>query len=92
MKDYQEAIEHIRVVKAAHESELMAKANVVGVGIGFRHRGRVRTDDVVLVVLVEKKQPRAQLDPKDLIPRQIEGVAVDVQESGRIESQAELSV
>ncbi|MCP4415128.1 MAG: hypothetical protein GY805_00805 [Chloroflexi bacterium] len=87
MSDYQEAIERIRVVKAAHESELMAKANVVGVGIGFRHRGRARTDEVVLVVLVEKKIPRAQLNSADLIPGLIDGVRVDVQESGRIEPQ-----
>lgn len=84
MSDYQEAIERIRVVKAAHESELMSKANVVGVGIGFRHRGKARTDEVVLVVMVEKKLPRAQLKPTDVIPGLIDGVRVDVQESGRI--------
>lgn len=87
MSDYQKAIERIRVVQAAHESELMAKANVVGVGIGFRHRGRVRTDEVVLVVMVEQKLPRVQLNPADVIPGFIDGVAVDVQESGRIEPQ-----
>lgn len=84
MSDYQEAIERIRVVKAAHESELMAKANVVGVGIGFRHRRRARTDEVVLIVMVEKKLPRTQLNPIDIIPGKIEGIPVDVQESGRL--------
>ena len=91
MRDYQEAIERIRVVKAAYESELMSKANVVGVGIGFRHRGRTRTDDVVLVVMVEKKLPRDQLKPTDVIPGLIDGVRVDVQESGRIEPQVGLA-
>ena len=91
MSDYQEAIERIREVKAAHEDELMAKANVVGVGIGFRRRHKTRTDEVVLVVMVEKKVPRAQLNPEDIIPGQIEGVPVDVQESGRIEPQAGLA-
>ena len=84
MSDPQEAIEHIQAVKAAHEAELMAKANVVGVGIGFRQRQQTRTGDVVLVVLVEKKVPRTQLAAQDIIPRQLEGVPVDVQESGRI--------
>jgi len=54
------------------------------VGIGFRQHKQTRTDDVVLVVMVEKKVPRAQLAPEDVIPGQIDGVPVDVQESGRI--------
>lgn len=84
MSDQQEVLEHIEAVKVAHEAELMAKANVVGVGIGFRQRQQTRTGDVVLVVLVEKKVPRTQLAPEDVIPGQIDGVPVDVQESGRI--------
>ena len=87
MPDYQEAIEKIRVVKEAHEAELLAKANVVGVGIGFRHRQKTRLDEVVLVVMVEQKLPRAQLNPDDIIPGRIDGVPVDIQESGRIEIQ-----
>jgi hypothetical protein len=88
MSDQQETIERIQAVKAAHEAELMAKANVVGVGIGFRQQQQTRTDDVVLVVLVEKKLPRSQLAPEDIIPSQIDGVTVDVQESGRIVPQS----
>jgi hypothetical protein len=84
MGDQEETIERIQAVKAAHEAELMAKANVVGVGIGFRQQQQTRTDEVVLVVLVEKKVPLSQLKPEDVIPSQIEGVPVDVQESGRI--------
>ena len=87
MSDQQEKIERIQAVKAAHEAELLAKANVVGVGIGFRQKNQARTDDVVLVVMVEKKVPRSQLAPEDIIPGQIDGVPVDVQESGRITPQ-----
>jgi hypothetical protein len=88
MSDQQETIERIQAVKAKHEAELMAKANVVGVGIGFRQQQQTRTDDVVLVVLVEKKLPLSQLAPEDIIPSQIDGVPVDVQESGRIVPQS----
>ncbi|MCA9897010.1 MAG: hypothetical protein H6654_00445 [Ardenticatenaceae bacterium] len=77
-------IQQILAVKEAHEAELMAKANVVGVGIGFRQQRQTRSDEVVLVVIVEKKLPRAQLAPEDIIPGVIEGVPVDVQESGRL--------
>ncbi|MEZ4593761.1 MAG: hypothetical protein R3D55_21840 [Chloroflexota bacterium] len=77
-------IQQILAVKEAHEAELLAKKNVVGVGIGFRQQRQMRSDEVVLVVMVERKVPRAQLAPEDIIPGQIEGVPVDVQESGRI--------
>ncbi len=87
MNEQQERIQRIQAVKSAHEAELLAKANVVGVGIGFRQQQQTRTDDVVLVVLVEQKVPFAQLAPEDVIPSQIDGVAVDVQESGRIAPQ-----
>lgn len=90
MSDQQETIERIQAVKAAHEAELMAKANVVGVGIGFRQQQKTRTDDIVLVVMVETKVPRAQLAPDDIIPDQIDGVPVDVQEVGRIVPQQDI--
>ena len=88
MSDQQQKIKQIQAVKIAHEAELMAKANVVGVGIGFRQHRKTRTDEVVLIVMVEKKLPRAELNPEDIIPGQIDGIPVDVQESGRIEPQA----
>lgn len=87
MADVQESIKRIQAVKAAHEAELMAKANVVGVGIGFRHQRGTRTDDVVLVVMVNKKLPRGELASGDIIPTQIDGVPVDVQEVGQISPQ-----
>lgn len=87
MNEQQERIQRIQAVKSAHEAELLAKANVVGVGIGFRQQQQLRTDEVVLVVMVEKKVPSAQLAPEDVIPHQIDGVPVDVQESGRIAPQ-----
>jgi hypothetical protein len=62
----------------------MRKANVVGVGVGLRSRGGERTGEVALVVMVTHKVARAQLAPEDVIPSQIEGVPVDVQEVGEI--------
>lgn len=78
------SLEEIRKVKAAYERELMSKPNVVGLGIGYRQRGGLRTDDMALVVMVEKKVPAAQLAPEDIIPAEIDGVPVDVQEVGKI--------
>ncbi len=87
MSQQQETIERIQAVKSEHEAALLAKANVVGVGIGFRQQQNIRTDDIVLVVMVEKKVPRSQLAPEDIVPSQIDGVAVDVQEVGQITPQ-----
>ncbi|RMF35827.1 MAG: hypothetical protein D6759_04325 [Chloroflexi bacterium] len=77
-------LERIKAVKAAHEADLLRKANVVGVGIGFRQRGGEQTDEICIVVSVRKKVPPNQLAPDDRIPTDLEGVPVDVQEVGII--------
>lgn len=82
------AAQRASAVKQAYQDELLSKANVVGVGVGFRTVGGQRTDDIALVVMVTQKLPRAQLDPRDILPREIEGIPVDVQEVGRISAQS----
>ncbi|HLA98655.1 MAG TPA: hypothetical protein VJL34_09380 [Anaerolineales bacterium] len=81
------ATERARLVKNAHLAELMAKANVVGVGIGYRLRGDAKTDQVGLVVMVRKKVPLHQLAARDVIPAEIDGVPIDVQEVGELRAQ-----
>lgn len=83
----QNAFGKAEAVKRAYESDLMSKANVVGVGTGLRQRGGKPTDDVAVVVMVRTKVPLSQLAPEDIIPAQIEGVPVDVQEVGEIRAQ-----
>lgn len=85
--DRQAAYERIRTVKRAYEDELMSKANVVGVGIGLKQKDGAPTGEVALVVMVTHKVPLSQLDPKDVIPAELEGVPVDVQEVGEIRAQ-----
>ena len=82
----QAALEKAQAVKRAHEAELLSKPNVVGVGTGFRHRRGKKTDKVGLVVMVRQKVPRSQMAPGDLIPAQIDGVPVDVQEVGDLKA------
>lgn len=84
MSASQDPLEKIRQVRRAYEGELMSKANVVGVGIGFQQRRGVRTNTPALVVMVSKKVPLSQLAAEDVIPAEIEGVPVDVQEVGEI--------
>lgn len=79
--------EEVRDVKEAHKEEILAKPNVVGVGIGLREsRGR-RTDEVVVVALVREKVPRAALEPAALVPREVSGVRTDVLEVGDLRAQ-----
>ena len=76
-------------VKQAHEQALLAKANVLGVGVGIREQGGARGGQVVVVVLVRRKIPISQLALRDQIPPEIEGVPVDVQEVGEVRAGAE---
>jgi len=82
--DQEEQLRRLRAVKATYESALLHKANVVGVGIGFRQSGQTLTDEPAIVVSVTHKVPRSQLDPEDVIPRELEGLPVDVQAVGEL--------
>jgi hypothetical protein len=81
------AVAKARDVKKAHSASLMAKANVVGVSVGYREQGGRRTDEVALIVMVDRKLSPDALSPKDRIPTEIDGVPIDVQYVGRIEAQ-----
>lgn len=73
-----------RSVPRIHETRLLRKRNVVGVGIAKKVvRGR-QTNEPCVVVFVERKIPPARLRRKDLIPDRIETMKTDVIETGRI--------
>ena len=81
------SLERVRRIKRANENALLTKANVVGVGIGFRQRSGERTDEIAVLVMVDKKVPASELNPQDLIPSEIDGVPVDVLEIGHLSEQ-----
>lgn len=70
-------------VRARHEAELLRYPNVVGVSTGMRTRGGVPTDEPCLVVYVERKLPPDQLAEGEQLPSELDGVCVDVVESGQ---------
>jgi hypothetical protein len=53
----------------------------------MRQKDGKPTGEVALVVMVKKKVPPAQLAAEDVIPIQIEGARVDVQEVGELKAQ-----
>jgi len=83
----QDETERARRVKKEYQAQLMAKANVVGVGVGLCQARGVKTGRVGLVVMVSRKLPPGLLAPNDLLPREIDGVPVDVQEVGLLRAQ-----
>ncbi|RMF81238.1 MAG: hypothetical protein D6737_05560 [Chloroflexi bacterium] len=73
---------HAQAVQAKYEGMLLAKPNVVGVAVGMATQGGRVTDEVAVVVMVSEKLPEAQLRADDIIPRELDGVRVDVQQTG----------
>lgn len=83
----EQAIQHALEVKHRHESELLRRPNVVAVGVGFRTRGGHPTSEVSIVVSVTQKVPAATLKRGEALPAMLEGVPVDVIETGVIRAQ-----
>lgn len=70
-----------------NEAALLARANVVGVGIGEKIKDGMPQGRLCLKVYVEKKIAKAKLPKKDLIPRELSPVETDVEEVGKIVTQ-----
>lgn len=77
-----ELAEKARAVKDSHKDWLLSRANVVGVGLGFRQRHGQSTGDLAIVVMVSHKLPPGMLDPQDVLPLELDGIPLDVQEIG----------
>lgn len=82
MSDAASDFERISAVQARHGEALLRKAHVKGHGIGFARENGADTDQMALIVFVDEKVDLADLDPDDRIPREMDGVRVDVQVQG----------
>jgi hypothetical protein len=80
MADQEEVIR----AKEAHTEALLARPNVVGVGVGYKVRKEERTEILSVVALVRQKVPRAQLAASALVPRMVDGIPTDVIEVGEL--------
>ena len=69
-------------VQEKYADVLMSLPHVVGIGVGFTMRNGTRTSEVGLIVMVDTKLPTAQLSDDEMIPSELDGVRVDVQETG----------
>lgn len=69
-------------VRSKYEQQLMRYPNVTGVAIGER------AGQPVIQVLVTHKVPESLLRQNEIIPKRLEGHAVDVVESGFLTAQS----
>ena len=81
-----EAIEQAKAVKARHQEQLLALPNVVGVGVGLKETDGQFTDQIAIIVNVSKKILLADLPPETVVPPEIDGIATDVQETGKMKA------
>jgi hypothetical protein len=72
----------VEQIKEMHKASILAKPNVVGVGIGEKVKNGDKTGELSVVVLVRQKRPRAGLAEQALVPKSIAGVTTDVIEVG----------
>jgi hypothetical protein len=82
-----QAVQRAQDVKRRHEAELLRRPNVVAVGIGYRTRGGQPAEEICIVVSVKAKVPPARLKRGEALPASIEGVPIDVVETGMIRAQ-----
>ena len=80
MSDPPAGLKEAQIVKAKYESDLLTRPGVTGVGVGYRTRDGAYTDEVCIVVMVEDKLDPDQVPPGAMLPDQLEGIPVDVQE------------
>lgn len=69
---------------AANVEEPYDSSNVVGVGIGERTTRGQSTGRLAVKVLVKEKRTESQVSSEALVPRTLDGVATDVEETGEI--------
>ena len=88
----QQRVNEIRELQGALREELHGHPDVHATGIGYRERNGERTDELCLVLTVQKKVPEANLGASRILPKELRYfskirdreivVRVDVQESG----------
>ena len=73
-----EARPKIKDVQEKHLDRLLARPNVTAVDINYRTKGGEKTDQLCLVIWVRRKRPESGIPAEEVLPREIDGVPVDV--------------
>lgn len=78
------ALERARQISRTHSEELLAKPNVVAVGVGYQGSSK---SALTLVVMVKRKLPLSALAEDEIVPSEIDGLPVEVREVGEVSAQ-----
>jgi len=81
-------VRQVTRAKEAHQGSLLARPNVVGVGVGLRQRAGRILDEVCVVALVRRKRAAGSLAAEAMIPQEVGGIPTDVLEVGDLRAQA----
>lgn len=84
--------ETARQAKTLHRADILARPNVVGVGVGYKTQNQDSTGEMGVVVLVRRKLPRAALSAAALVPQELSGVRTDVIEVGDLRPLAQMNL
>jgi hypothetical protein len=76
--------DEIAQVKEASKDNLLSMKNVVGVGVGYKIQGGEQSDDFAIVVMVSRKLPLPALAPESVLPKNVDGINIDVIEVGQL--------
>ena len=83
-------IQNVIAAQQKHQKSLIRRANVVSVGCGYKFKDGKRTDEVCIIVGVAEKLPQIGMLAADIIPASVDGVSIDVVETGQFKSLQEL--
>ncbi len=73
-------------VQARYSDRLLQLPHVVGVGIGYMKVGEQITEQVAIIVMVDRKVDASELQPNEMIPKQIEDIPIMIQEVGTLKA------
>jgi len=79
-------METILKIKEKIKKEFLNKKNVVGIGVGYKVKDGVLTDELAVIVNVKKKVDKSSLSKSDLVPKEVDGVKTDVFEIGEVKA------
>ncbi|HAG10569.1 MAG TPA: hypothetical protein DCK76_04105 [Desulfotomaculum sp.] len=74
---------HLRAINK-YSKDLFIKANVIGIGVGYKQIRGEETDQLSLIIFVEKKVPPDRLNKSSIIPGKISDLHTDIVEIGRV--------
>ena len=77
------SFDDLKAVQANCEPALFKRLGVHGVGIGYKITNGQMTDQLAIVVVVEKKASRGSLSATELVPDQVDGIPTDVVQQAR---------